>query len=299
MRYFHFVPRLASCLLSILAILVIASQARATIFNSYPGPYVGPIVTYGNVIEGDNDNPPPDASRLFGTPNLSANSLQFSQNNLPLGTGLNFRVDVGGAMPLLLKDGTLTMNISATNQATGNISAFVISEGGSYGILGGTLASQVNAALQIPFNAAGYAGGLGITALNGVALPQIIPVPYTKVFVPGPGTIGAFSATASSITFSGPGNGTWAGFASFNITAALVAAGKSGQRVTDLTLTLNNVLSGTAEPNSIAFIDKKNISIGVPAPIPEPSTVILGLMGVVGLLVGGCLLRKAGIAEFG
>ncbi len=295
MSYHPFVSRRASCLLGVIAILAMASQARATIFNSYPGPFVGPNVTYANVVEGDSANPPPDPTRLFGTPNLSGDSLQFSQNNMPLGTGLNFRVDVGGATPVLLKDGTLTMNISATSQATGNINAFSLSEGGGYGILGGTLATQVNAALQIPFNAAGYVGGLGITSLNGVALGTIIPVPYTETFAPGPGSTGAFTATASGITFSGAGNGTWSGFANFDIAGALAAAGKSGQRVTGLTLSLNNVLSGTAEANSIAFIDKKAFSINVTA-VPEPSTVILGLMGGLGLLVGGRRLRKTRIA---
>jgi len=290
------VSRRASCLLGVIAILGIASQAHATIFNSYPGPFVGPNVTYSNVVEGDSANPPPDPSRLFGTPNISGDSLQFSQNNIPLGTGLNFRVDVGGSTPVLLKDGTLTMNISATNPVLGNITNFTLSEGGGYGILGGTLATQVNAALQIPFNPAGYVGGLGITSLNGVPLAQIIPVPYTESFTPGPGSSGAFTATASSITFSGPGSGTWSGFANFNIAGALAAAGKSGQRVTGLTLTLDNVLSGTAEANSIAFIDKKNFSISTVTAIPEPSTVILGLMGGFGLLACGRRMRKGQIA---
>jgi hypothetical protein len=293
-----FAFRRASCLLGVIAVLAMASQARATVFNSYPGPFAGPTVTYSNVVEGDSANPPPDPSRLFGTPNLSGDSLQFSQNNLPLGSGLNFRVDVGGAQPVLLKDGTLTMNIAATNSATGNITGFSIAEGGGYGVLGGTLATQVNAALQIPFNAAGYVGGLGITSINGVALAQIIPVPYTESFAQGPGSSGAFSATPSSITFSGQGSGTWSGSASFNIAAALAAAGKpANSRVTGLTLSLNNVLSGTAEPNSIAFIDKKSFSISTITTVPEPSTVILGLMGGVGLLVGGRRLRKAKVAQ--
>ncbi len=298
MSYNPLMFRRACCLLSAIAVLAMASQARATVFNSYPGPFVGANVTYANVVEGDSANPPPDPSRLFGTPNLSGDSLLFSQNNTPNNLALNFRVDVGGAQPVLLKDGTLTMNVAATNQATGNISAFSISEGGGYGILGGTLATQVNAALQIPFNAAGFVGGLGITSLNGVALATIIPVPYTESFAQGPGSTGAFSASPSSITFSGQGSGTWSGFANFNIASALAAAGKTGQRVTGLTLSLNNVLSGTAEPNSIAFIDKKAFAVSaVVTPIPEPSTVILGLMGGVGLLVGGRRLRKAKVAQ--
>ncbi len=288
-----------ACLLAAAAVLAIATQARATIFNSYPGPFVGPNVTYANVVEGDSANPPPDPSRLFGTPNLSGDSLIFSQNNIPLGTGLNFRVDVGGATPVLLKDGTLTMNIAATNPVTGNISGFSISEGGGYGILGGTLATQVAASLQVPFNSSFYVGGLGITSLNGVPLGTIIPVPYAESFATGPGSTGAFSATASGITFSGPGSGTWNGFANFNIAAALAAAGKpANSRVTGLTLSLNNVLSGTAEANAIAFIDKKAFSINaINTPIPEPSTIALGLLGGVGLIAGGRKLRKAKAAQ--
>ena len=295
MSYNPSVFRRASCLLSAIAVLAMASQARATIFNSYPGPFPGPNVTYVNVMEGDSANPPPDPARLFGTPNLSGDALQFGQNNTPLGTGLNFQVQVGGATPVLLKDGTLTMDISATNQATGNMTGFSISEGGGYSILGGTLATQVNAALQIPFNAAAYAGGLGISALNGVALSQPIPVNYTETFAQGVGSSGTFSATPSSIKFSGPGGGTWTAFANFDIAAALAAAGKTGQRVTGLTLTLNNVLSGSAEANALASIDKKSFQINVTA-VPEPSTVILGLMGGVGLLIGGRRLRKSQIA---
>jgi hypothetical protein len=297
MSYRLFASRPASCLLGVIAVLAMASQARATTFNNYPGPFAGPGATYTNVVEGDSANPPPDPTRLFGTPNLSGDSLQFSQNNLPANTGLNFRVDVGGTVPVLLKDGTLTMNVAATNQAVGNITNFSISEGGGYMVLGGTSATQVAASLQIPFNAAGYVGGLGITSLNGVALGTIIPVPYTETFAPGPGATGSFVANASGITFSGPGSGTWNGVATFNLGAALAAAGKpANSRITGMTLSLNNVLSGTAQDGAIAFIDKKSFAVSSTVAVPEPSTVILGLMGGVGLLIGGRRLRKSQIA---
>jgi hypothetical protein len=269
-----------------------ASQACATVFNSYPGPFVGTIVTYSYVVEGDSANPPPDQSRLYGTPNLSGDSLQFGQNNLPLGTGLNFRIDVGGPAPLLLDDCTLTMNIAATNQLAGKISAFAISEGGSYSILGGTMATQVSAALQIPFNSAGYAGGLGITSLNGIALAQPIPVPYAEAFVQGAGSSGTFTTTPSSIKFSGPGSGTWSGIAIFDIAGALAAAGMpANSRVTGLKLSLGNVLGGTAEANSTAVIDIRRFATNGPTPIPEPSAVILGLMGGIELMFAGRWLR--------
>jgi hypothetical protein len=295
MSYRLFASRPASCLLGVIAVLAMASQARATNFNNYPGPFVGPNVTYVNVTEGDSQNPPPDPTRLFGTPNLSGDALQFGQNNLPAGTGLNFRVDVGGATPVLLKDGTLTMDLATNSQSAGNVTGFSISEGGGYSIVGGTVATQVAAALQVPFNAAGYVGGLGISALNGIALAQPIPVNYTESFAQGTGSSGTFIATPSSIKFTGPGSGTWSGIATFDIAGALAAAGKTGQRVTGLTLTLNNVLSGSAEANALASIDKKSFQINVTA-VPEPSTVILGLMGGVGLLIGGRRLRKSQIA---
>jgi hypothetical protein len=295
MSYRLFASRPASCLLGVVAVLAMASQARATNFNSYPGPFAGPNVTYVNVMEGDSQNPGPDPTRLFGTPNLSGDTLQFGQNNTPLGTGLSFRVDVGGAVPVLLKDGTLTMDLAATNQL-GNISALSISEGGGYTILGGTVATQVSAALQIPFNSAAYVGGLGISALNGIALATPIPVNYTEAFAQGAGSSGIFTTTPSSIKFTGPGGGTWSGIATFDIAGALAAAGRTGQRVTGLTLTLNNVLSGSAEANALASIDKKSFEINVVAAIPEPSTVVLGLMGGVGLLIGGRRLRKSQIA---
>jgi hypothetical protein len=278
------------------AVLAVATQARATNFINYPGPFVGPVATYVNVMEGDSQNPPPDPSRLFGTPNLSGDSLKFDQNNLPAGTGLNFRVDVNAATPVLLKDGTLTMDIAATSQTTGNITGLSISEGGGYTIVGGTIATQVAAALQIPFNAAAYVGGLGITATNGITLAQPIPVNYTEVFAQGGGSSGTFALTGNGIKFTGPGSGTWSGFANFDIAGALAAAGRTGQRVTGLTLTLDNVLSGAAEANALAGIDKKSFEVNIVG-VPEPSTIALALLGGVSLIAGGRKLRKAKAAQ--
>jgi hypothetical protein len=72
---------------------------------------------------------------------------------------------------------------------------------------------------------------------------------------------------------------------------SVFARARSTARVTKLSLDLNNMLLAQST-NGLSFIDKKFFNINVTA-VPEPSTILLGLMGGVGMLVGGRRLRKA------
>ena len=60
--------------------------------------------------------------------------------------------------------------------------------------------------------------------------------------------------------------------------------------ITKINVTLDNTLiASTTEIGSLAFIDKKDFDITVETGIPEPSTFLLG---VLGLALGSCLVRR-------
>jgi hypothetical protein len=52
--------------------------------------------------------------------------------------------------------------------------------------------------------------------------------------------------------------------------------------VTKVEFTLNDILLGNAEPGALVEITKKDFLIGA-NPVPEPSTILLGLLGGLGM----------------
>ncbi len=269
--------------LGVAAVVELTSAARATTI-SY-GSLAGPNTTYTNVTENDSQFPPPDPDHLFGNPSLSADTMQFLPQNSP--KGLAFKLIVGGGSPGL-QDGTLGFGIVPTNPASG-ITSVSINEGGGYTVTGGTSATQVSAALNI--------ANLFITSVNGNAVNPITVGGLSEIFSRLTGT-GPFAATANSIAFSGNGGantGTWGGTANYSsasLAAALTGAGFSAtSRITGLTLSLDNVLSGTSETASVANIDKKFFNITTTT-VPEPSAIVLAGLGGIGLVVGGYRRKK-------
>jgi PEP-CTERM motif len=270
-------PVFFRAIVGLAAAVAFSSVARATLV-SY-GTLAGANVTYTNVTENDSQFPPPDPDHLFGNPSLSVDTLQFLPQNSP--KGLAFKLTVGGGSPGL-QDGTLGLGIVPTNPA-GGITSISINEGGGYAVTGGTSATQVSAALNI--------ANLFITSVNGNAVNPIAVAGLIESFSRTSGT-GPFVASPNSIVFSGSGGantGTWAGTANYSnasLVAALTGAGFSGSsRITGLTLSLDNVLSGTSEASSVANIDKKFFNITTTT-VPEPATVVLAGLGAIGLAAG-------------
>jgi len=283
-------PRSLIChaLLVLSAMAALAAPARATNYS----PLLGPHVTYTNINESDSQiaGPPPvttSPTQLFGPPALSpAGSDILSFNSA------SFMVMVANGQ-FELQDGTLRMDISPTHPATGAIHSLLIDEGGGWRVLGPAGAATAEATLL--FN------DLRITSVNGVPLQTAIVVNPTfsvsdviqngtALVTPGTGDITFTSA-------GGNGVGTWDILANFNIDAALASHNLSG-RVTGLSLALDNQLFGNTQSGNsltLAQIDKKHFIItpSVTDPVPEPSTIILGLFGGVGLLFTRRQWRKA------
>jgi PEP-CTERM motif len=271
------------------AVLAVATVSQAAI-NHY-GTLAGPNVMYlgagnppdpGGILESTTEIPGPDPATLFGPPSISGDTLAF--------TPVNFKISIsGGAFEL--QDGRLSMSVMSVNPTTGNLTSLSLSEGGAW-VVGGGTGNYAAASLVV--------NQLSITQINGVSVNPInVPLTvgsFTDTQTTGlPGSVAVLS-TAGGITFSSIGTGqtsggSWNGTETFNISAALAQAGFTG-RVTKLALDLDNTLSGQTTPNGLSFIDKKFFNISTTnVPVPEPSTIVLGLLGGLGL-VGTCYRRR-------
>jgi hypothetical protein len=270
--------------LACVAVLGLSSMAQATTFNSF-GTIAGSTISYtgGERDTWTVDPTPPSATWLFGNPIITgANNLTFTPNAALTSKPLNFSVVSPGTEKF--EDGDLSMQIAANSPTTGNISLLSISENGDYMLQNATSASSAAAVLNI--------AGLVITQLDGGATPVPgggIAVSFSESFVNQSGN-GSAVPTPTGIIYSGNGalsTGIWAGTANFNITGALAGAGLAGHRVTGLELDLDNILSVNAEVGAVVSMDKKSFVISTNGVVPEPSSIILGVLGGMGLgLVG-------------
>jgi hypothetical protein len=270
---------LRRALLSATALVAMASVANATV-NNY-GNLVGPNIMYLNVVETATQFPGPMPPTLLGAPQLAGDNLEFN----PLAFA-------GSAQngDFLVQDAQLSIDQIMTNSPLGAISKLTINEGGGYIVVGAPGAGIARASLITSPILVAQINGVGPAPVNVTILPTLA---FSNV---SNGAV-TVTQTANSIQFAsngGVGNGSWGITATYDITAAIIAAGlPANTRVTKLgTLALDNQLVRDTDPSSFAYIDKKFFNITVTA-IPEPSTILMGLMGGVGLLVGGRRLRKA------
>lgn len=275
------------------AVLALASAARATIFNSF-GTIAGTNATFTG---GERDTwapvdpVPPSATWLFGTPVISGsgNNLSFTPNPALTPKPLAFSVSSPGNEQF--EDGALSVTITPTNPA-GNIALMSITEGGGYFLQNAGPSSSVTSALNIL--------GLVITEIdNGAtALPLGgILVPYAESFANVSGN-GNFTILPTGIVYTGNNTpvqtGIWSGNANFNVAAALTAAIGPGHRATELELALDNVLSTTSIPGATVAIDKKSFVIATSQnPVPEPASIVMGVLGGLGLVTVGYRKKMA------
>jgi hypothetical protein len=232
------------------------------------GNYDGTNVNYLNVSETPTQQPGPTPTELYGPPTISADSLIFNP--------VNFVSSASGGSTEL-QDGRLTLNVTPNGPA---IPSFIdIFEGGAWEVTGGTQATAALEALLV--------NQMTITSVNGTPINPVVVTP-TITFT-DTANAATVTDTSDSIEFNSTGgiaDGTWNGTASFDLPAALAAAGLSGN-VTGVSLALNDQLITTSETNSTAFIDKKFFEITAPAtPVPEPVT----LSGV--MVAGAALLSR-------
>jgi PEP-CTERM motif len=263
--------------LACVALLATVSTVRATNYTYAPPPLVGPNVSYNFV--GETDTPgfsPAGTEGYFGTPSLGGDALVF--NNLDFAAQAS-----NGANDT--ENGELNVQMALTNPASNSFSVLSIAESGDYTIFNAaSAASKVAAVLNL------MPSSLQITAVNGVAVAPI-SVPFNQSFVRDNGTA-PDATTPNSLAVTGPvpliDSGDWHASATFNIAGALANNQLTG-RVTGLSLVFDNLLFAASEPGSTVEIQKKlfDITLGTMNPVPEPSSIFLGVLGGLGLVAIG------------
>jgi hypothetical protein len=270
--------------LACVAMLAMTSIARATIFNSF-GTVVGTNATFtgGERDRWTVDPAPPAATWLFGTPVISGGSnLLFTPNPAVTPKPLDFTVLSPDTQSY--EDGALSVTISPTNPA-GNIALMSISEGGGYFLQNAAANSSAVAALNIL--------GLVITQVdNGATAIPLggIGVAYNESFSNVVGN-GNFTILPTGIVYQGNGllaTGIWSGNANFNVAGALAAVLGPGHRATQLELALDDIVSVNFQPGAVVSIDKKSFLIATSQnPVPEPASIVMGVLGGLSLAVVG------------
>jgi hypothetical protein len=259
--------RCASRLIALL-VLVCGSQiaiAGPTVFYTPPD-FVGPNIMYLDVKETPNSLPEPDPLQLFGPPTLSGDTLFFNPTDFSAGA-------TGGSTDFV--DSFLVATVMTTN-ASKFISDLWVTESGSYTLSGGT--------------AAGTRVTVSMDTIKAVVLERN-GVPVAPFELPRTITYTNLGSAVSTTAFGGmriSSNGIddfigqgWKAEATFNLAGVTDA--------TKIILTVDNTLFARSELGSTAFIDKKDFYINNTV-VPEPGTIVLGLMGGLGMLVVG---RKA------
>lgn len=254
--------RRASWFAALLGSLVVAQAASAAVNH---GNFVGPNIMYLNVTEEPTKVPGPNPATLFGPPTLNGNSLDFD----PL--GFNASASNGS---FAFTDGLLTTTVMAAN-ANQYINQLWISEFGSYSLLGGTPAGT-KVGISIDSIQA------KVTQVNGL---PVAPINLPKTIVYTNGGAAASTTAFGGIQFASNGGALvgqpWSANVSFNLAAVPGA--------TKINLVLDNALFAQSESNSLSFIDKKDFEIFTTV-VPEPGTIMLALVGGLGMVLMG---RKA------
>jgi len=276
-------PVARQILLSCVAVPALAGVAKAALY----GNFVGPNISYIGVTEQDSQitGPPTVTSNptaLFGAPVLSppgSDDLTFPD--------LSFSAQAADGS-FTFQDGKLTMDI-VPSTSTSTIHSLDFDEGGAYHLTSSGTGQNASVEATLLFN------DLRITALNGspLAIPIIVAPTFTESATPQSGTIAYNSQTGGDLSFgtvAGTSVGTWDITASFNLDTALAQADDSGDRITDMSVALDNQLLAqtTAESGlTLATIDKKHFDVsgtttGSTQQVPEPASM--------SLLIGGSLL---------
>jgi len=238
----------------IVAICATVPPANAATMNH--GDFMGPTVAYLDVTETSVDPLP-----LYGAPITIGDTLAFfepSSSNPSLGFSAESTNGIGD-----ITDGFISLAIVA--KPGNGISDLTFSEGGDYTMSGlpGAVA-QVKAVLKV-FE-------LSIMDVDGV--PLNMPIVLSAV---------------EEATFDLPGDpasGLWNLSSTFDLDAALTGAGQSFfLGATRIVAKVNNTLTALSQPDSVANIVKKNFDIIPETRVPEPTTLALAAIGLVGMLV--------------
>lgn len=265
--------RRLSCVMSALfgAILVCSVHSTAVCAPINYGSYSGTTVDYIDVSE---DATTGDALPLFGAPIFSADSVDFN----PVG----FDASAAGAAGSDNTGSRLTfMVMSHTGNAINNIN---FNEAGQT-TLSGSGTDNTNAAVTAN-------GTVTISHVDGAAIAPIVR-PIALAFSPSGGDYGLVSDGGGLPFFHTP----WSGSLALNIAQILTQEGiPFTLGASKISIDLVNTLSAHSEAGTHALISKKDfggISVTVNRPgggggpdIPEPASVVLAALGLVGVMSG-------------
>jgi hypothetical protein len=247
-----FSSRAATVLSSL--VLCISFGAVPAIFATpiYYGDLTGNHVIYTSITEDSTTDPTP----LFGTPSIAADSLIF--NPVSFGSSSS-----GGSFDIT--DGTLATTIQAISPS--GINKLKFSERGDYTLFGnGT--RNTNASVSTAL----------FVRIIGVNDVPITPVTYSThmVFSPSDGTYNLIDDPGMTQI--------WQGGIEINLDAILAVTGISG-KATRVDVTLDNQLITMSEAGTISYIKKKEADgVSITAIVPEPSSLVLLIVGVFGIL---------------
>jgi hypothetical protein len=243
-------------LASLIAILVLFTPFWVNANSTNYGTLVGSSVDYSNIVE--STVTAGDSVPLYGAPVVIGNSLVFNQMTFS-SVASNGTSDI--------TDGKLDTTMASKNN--NYINSITFQEFGDT-TLSGTGTSATRSSI---------ANNLFLTVLAVDNVPLVIPQ-----FI----SVGMAVSPTNQWTLAG-GQITgqqWSGLLNLNLSNVLQSRGITGH-ATQVSLSMDNTLSTSSEANTQAFIAKKAAGLSVtPEIIPEPSTVILVGMGLMGLLAG-------------
>jgi hypothetical protein len=245
-------------LLALLALLVAPAVSSATIFNYTD--QVGSSIKFVNISENTHADPLP----LFGAPTVAGDSLDFSPINF-------FSNSQFAAPPFDLTDGLLKFTgMSLPGFAIENIK---FDEGGALSVVG-------PAATDVTFVDVSAVGFVDVLEVDGVPInKERIDVNLTFSF----GVLGNGTWRRVSEGFA---NGQlWTGSQFIDIKQELINRGVpvvNGATLIDVVI--DNSLYAQSELVGGAYIDKKDF-FTVTTNIPEPTSCLMALVGLVGMVM--------------
>ena len=247
------IKRLAFSLLTI----ALCTTANAIIIPY--GDFVGDDVMYLGVTEDTRMSP----IALFGQPDVTGNKLDFDPTS--------FTASAGPNNPNMITDGQLNFTVMSNN-ASFPIEQVIIEEAGDFTLVGlGSALAEASVGTLVRFT---------VTALDGVPTAA----------VPAGSAMMMFTPEADGMFDLANNGGTavpWAGMLNVDIAQYLVDNNISGN-ATKIEFSIDNTLTAVAADGGSAFIAKKDFN-GVSITIPEPSSAIAAILGMLSL---GFLRRK-------
>jgi hypothetical protein len=265
MRFRNLFNRVAFCALVVCAVAILSTRAH------------GDLIPYAPVsgVHFDFTNIQEDPTRLsvpvsaepvpkFGQP-TGGDTLSFP--------ALAFKSSATGGMDFA--DSKLSMTISSKTSL--GIQSVVFSEFGDYTLARASTSSN-------PFAEAKAIGWVTVEEVNGLAISPFIVIPSLA----GTQFDNQYNLSTGDLWDVAV---SWNGSLNFDVAQAVLNEYGSGV-ATKVSFVLDNALFTQADTQGLAYIAKKGVSLSV-VPVPEPSTLALLGVGVIGMLAYAWRRRRS------